>query len=282
MGKVALRGLFARKLRLALTVLAVVLGTTLIAGTYVFTDSINSAFDTIFTVSNRGTDAAITPHKTIDTSNNGGTAPTVPGPVLDKVRRQPGVANAEGSIFDAGTILGKDGKRIGSGGAPNFLASVAEVPRFQGFTLKTGPQAAERERGGHRRRDRRQGGVEGRRQGVRRRHRATEVLHARRDDADRRPQLVRRRGGARPRAARGPADARQGRRLRRDPGRRQARRVAPAAARPSSRARSGRRSTSAPARSRPTRSPRTSATTSGSSRRSCWPSPASPCSSAPS
>ena len=145
MRKVALRGLFARKLRLALTVLAVVLGTTLIAGTYVFTDSINSAFDTIFTVSNRGTDAAITPHKTIDTTNNGGTAPTVPGPVLDKVRRQPGVANAEGSIFDAGTILGKDGKRIGAGGAPNFLASVADVPRFQGFTLKTGrrPQNAD-------------------------------------------------------------------------------------------------------------------------------------------
>ena len=44
MRKVALRGLFARKLRLALTVLAVVLGTTLIAGTYVFTDSINNAF----------------------------------------------------------------------------------------------------------------------------------------------------------------------------------------------------------------------------------------------
>ncbi len=145
MRKVALRGLFARKLRLALTVLAVVLGTTLIAGTYVFTDSINNAFDTIFQVSNRGTDAAITPHKTIDTTNNGGTAPTVPGPVLDKVRQEPGVANAEGSIFDAGTILGKDGKRIGKGGAPNFLASVAEVPRFQGFTLKTGrrPQNAD-------------------------------------------------------------------------------------------------------------------------------------------
>ncbi|HKE80469.1 MAG TPA: hypothetical protein VKB54_14215, partial [Solirubrobacteraceae bacterium] len=69
MTKVAFRGLFARKLRLALTTLAVVLGTTLIAGTYVFTDSINSAFDTIFQVSYKNTDAAITPHKTIDTSN---------------------------------------------------------------------------------------------------------------------------------------------------------------------------------------------------------------------
>jgi putative ABC transport system permease protein len=138
MGMVALRGLFARKLRLALTVLAVVLGTTLIAGTYVFTDSINSAFDTIFTVSNKGTDAAITPHKTIDTSDNGGTQPTVPASVLDQVRRAPGVASAEGSIFDAGTVLGKNGKRISKGGAPNFIASIADQPRFEAFTIKQG------------------------------------------------------------------------------------------------------------------------------------------------
>jgi putative ABC transport system permease protein len=138
MGMVALRGLFARKLRLALTVLAVVLGTTLIAGTYVFTDSINSAFDTIFTVSNKGTDAAITPHKTIDTSDNGGTQPTVPASVLDRVRRAPGVASAEGSIFDAGTVLGKNGKRISKGGAPNFIASIADQPRFEAFTIKQG------------------------------------------------------------------------------------------------------------------------------------------------
>ncbi|HEX7298716.1 MAG TPA: FtsX-like permease family protein [Solirubrobacteraceae bacterium] len=145
MGKVARRGLFARKLRLTLTVLAVVLGTTLIAGTYVFTDSINSAFDTIFTVSNKGTDAAITPHKTIDTSNNGGTQPTVPASVLDQVRRSPGVASAEGSIFDAGTVLGKNGKRISKGGAPNFIASIADQPRFEAFRLKQGrrPQSAD-------------------------------------------------------------------------------------------------------------------------------------------
>src|SRR6266498_1036062 len=138
MGKVAVRGLFARKLRLALTVLAVVLGTTLIAGTYVFTDSINGAFDKIFTTSNKGTDAAITPHQTIDQSNNGGTLPTVPASVLEQVRNSPGVATAEGSIFDAGTILGNNGKRIGSGGAPNFIASIADVPRFQAFTVKEG------------------------------------------------------------------------------------------------------------------------------------------------
>src|SRR4029453_6551739 len=121
MARVAFRGLFARKLRLALTTLAVVLGTTLIAGTYVFTDSINNAFDTIFSVSNENVDAAITPHKTIDTSDSGGTQPTLPADLLEQVRRVPGVAAAQGSVFDTGTILGRNGKRIGSGGAPNFI-----------------------------------------------------------------------------------------------------------------------------------------------------------------
>src|ERR687887_631578 len=138
MAKVAFRGLFARKLRLVLTTLAVVLGTTLIAGTYVFTDSINSAFDTIFSVSNKNVDAAITPHKTIDTSDNGGTQPTLSSSVLQQVRSTSGVAAAQGSVFDTGTILGKNGKRISSGGAPNFIGSASELLRFQAATFKEG------------------------------------------------------------------------------------------------------------------------------------------------
>src|ERR687885_227441 len=138
MRKVALRGLFARKLRLILTALAVALGVTLIAGTYVFTDTINRSFDRIFTQSAKGTDASITPRKTIDTSNNGGTQPTVSPAILAQVRKQPGVQSADGSVFDVGTILGKDRKRIGKGGAPNFIASIADQPRFDAFTIKQG------------------------------------------------------------------------------------------------------------------------------------------------
>jgi putative ABC transport system permease protein len=143
--KVALRGLFARKLRLILTALAVALGVTLIAGTYVFTDTINRSFDRIFTQSAKGTDASVTPRKTIDTSNNGGTQPTVSPAILAQVRKQPGVQSADGSVFDVGTILGKDGKRIGQGGAPNFIASIADQPRFDAFTIKDGrkPQTAD-------------------------------------------------------------------------------------------------------------------------------------------
>src|SRR4051812_50058300 len=102
MRKVALRGLFARKLRLILTALAVALGVTLIAGTYVFTDTINRSFDQIFTQSAKGTDASITPKQTIDVSNNGGTGPAVAPANLPPVRRQPGVHGADGPVVGVG------------------------------------------------------------------------------------------------------------------------------------------------------------------------------------
>ena len=138
MRRVLIRGLTARRLRLALTLLAVALGVSLITATYVFTDTINSSFDKIFQETNKGTDAAITPRKFIDTTNEGGTAPTVPTSVLKQVRANPDVLLAQGSVFDTATVLGKNGKRIGAGGSPNFIASTAEFPRFEGSTVKEG------------------------------------------------------------------------------------------------------------------------------------------------
>jgi putative ABC transport system permease protein len=138
MRKVALRGLFSRKLRLVLTSLAVALGVTLIAGTYVFTDTINASFDRIFEESNKGTDASITPNPTIDTSNNGGTAPTLSPAMLAKVRANPNVASADGSVFDTATILDSKGDKLSSAQAPAFVGSVAQQPRFRGFTVKEG------------------------------------------------------------------------------------------------------------------------------------------------
>jgi len=58
--RVALRALWGRKLRTFLTGFAIVLGVATISGTYVLTDSISSAFDTIFSSIYRNTDAVIT------------------------------------------------------------------------------------------------------------------------------------------------------------------------------------------------------------------------------
>src|SRR5204863_277811 len=48
---VALKGLFARRLRAVLTALAIVLGVAMVSGSFVLTDTISKAFDTIFTSS---------------------------------------------------------------------------------------------------------------------------------------------------------------------------------------------------------------------------------------
>ena len=46
MWKVTIKGLLAHKLRLVLTALAIVLGVTFIAGTFVLTDTLHNTFDT--------------------------------------------------------------------------------------------------------------------------------------------------------------------------------------------------------------------------------------------
>ena len=53
---VVLRGLGARKLRTALTALAVVLGVAMISGTYVLTDTIDKSFDDVFQTASQGVD----------------------------------------------------------------------------------------------------------------------------------------------------------------------------------------------------------------------------------
>src|SRR3982751_2261501 len=130
MAKVALRGLLTRKLRLGLTALAIALGVTLIAGTYVFTDTINRSFDRIFAETNKGVDTAITPREPLGNSNDQGTQPTVPARLLGQVSRAPGGAAAAGGVFDQAVAFDDRGKRLGGRQSPSFLSSVSPVHRF--------------------------------------------------------------------------------------------------------------------------------------------------------
>ncbi len=62
MGSLVIRGLLTRKLRSALTAIAIVLGVAMISGTFVLTDQISGAFDSIFQAANKGTDAVVKPN----------------------------------------------------------------------------------------------------------------------------------------------------------------------------------------------------------------------------
>ena len=96
MRKVALKGMLARKVRLALTALSIALGVTLIAGTYVFTDTINSSFEKIFSSGYGKTDVVLTMNTDLAGDNE---ATPLPGKVLDQVKEVEGVAAVDGVVF---------------------------------------------------------------------------------------------------------------------------------------------------------------------------------------
>ena len=124
--RVALKGLAGRKLRAALTAIAIILGVAMISGTYVLTDTINNAFTSIFTQTYRNTDAIIS-GKTAFTNDNGNgvQTPSFSEYVLARVRQLPDVKVAEGSVTDAQTkLVGRNGKVVSTHGAPSLAFSV--------------------------------------------------------------------------------------------------------------------------------------------------------------
>ena len=138
---VALKGLLGRKLRAFLTAAAIVLGVAMISGTYVLTDTIKAAFNTVFTEVYQNTDAVISGKSAIGNGNNNGNSviPSFPQTLLARVRQLPGVAEAEGGIDDQARLVGRDGKVIASGG-PGLAFSVnpAGNQRFNPLELTTG------------------------------------------------------------------------------------------------------------------------------------------------
>ena len=86
----ALKGLGTRKLRTALTAIAIVLGVALVTGTYVLTDSIKGAFNAIFTTIYEGTDATITGQAAFDLSSDNGQV----GSAVRRVARSPRCARS--------------------------------------------------------------------------------------------------------------------------------------------------------------------------------------------
>ncbi|MFD0363825.1 ABC transporter permease [Nocardia sp. GCM10030253] len=130
MRKVALRNLAAHKVRLALTVLSVVLGTAFIAGSFVFTDTLQRTFDGIFANEAKGVDVRVSPKERQGLG--------VPQSVVDQIAKTPGVRAVAPSVNGPVVLLYPDGKKaVQTGGAPTFAQSylppdkaIAEPDKF--------------------------------------------------------------------------------------------------------------------------------------------------------
>ena len=137
MWRVTIKGLLAHKLRLALTALAIVLGVTFIAGTFVLTDTLHNTFDTLFGNIYQNIDFQV---RGVAQFGSGGTATRnpVPDSVLATVQRVPGVEAADGSVTGYAQYIGHDGKAISTGGAPNLGLSFDPNQQISALRLVQG------------------------------------------------------------------------------------------------------------------------------------------------
>jgi putative ABC transport system permease protein len=120
-----LRGLAQRRLRSALTALAILLGVAMIAGTYVQTDQIRTAFEDIEQTANQGIDAIVKP-KTEFGASFAASRP-VPESLVDRVAAVPGVDRAAGQLWESGALV-VDGERVASQFAPSAVLSALGAP----------------------------------------------------------------------------------------------------------------------------------------------------------
>ena len=192
----------------------------MISGTYVLTDTIKAAFNTVFTEVYQNTDAVISGKSAIGTSNNNGNPalPSFPQSLLARVRHLPGVLEAEGGIDDQSRLVGRNGKVIASGLGPGLAFSVnpAGNQRFNPLELTSGRWPSAPDEIAIDKVDGGQEALRGRRHDRRDRARAGEDLPDRRPRQVRRPQLARRRDALDLRPADRAAAVRQGREARLD------------------------------------------------------------------
>jgi putative ABC transport system permease protein len=139
MGKATLKGLLAHKLRLAATALAIVLGVSFVAGTYVLTDTITASFDTLFKQVTQGIDVAVRSQETFGGFDTGEVRDPMPEEVLNEVKGVDGIRVAEGSVTGYAQLVGKDGKAVTTGGAPSLGVSLSQGTAFSaGSTIRSG------------------------------------------------------------------------------------------------------------------------------------------------
>ncbi len=121
MTSLALKSLWARRVRALTTTLAVVIGVAFVAGTYILTDTTFAAFDEIFEDSLANTDVVVSVREEVRQET--GEVPSFDAAVLPRVRGVAGVRVATGQIFTPGAFFDAENEQIGAQFAPKFISS---------------------------------------------------------------------------------------------------------------------------------------------------------------
>ncbi|WP_405094043.1 ABC transporter permease [Micromonospora sp. NBC_01392] len=144
MFRATLKSLLARKLRLLLSGLAVVLGVMFVSGAFVLTDTLGRSFDAVFADAYADVDVNVAAKPKVEVSETEGeqVAGPVPASLVDRVKAVPGAADVRGVVAaDGARLIGGNGKVVTSFGPPqlgeNWLGESDLVSLREG----RGPQA---------------------------------------------------------------------------------------------------------------------------------------------
>ncbi|MEX5707483.1 FtsX-like permease family protein [Parafrankia sp. FMc6] len=118
--RATLRSLLARKVRLVLSALAVVVGVSFVTGTLVLTDTLNRTFDTLFTDINKNVSVSVRTVNAVGTGDQADRLP-VPATLVPTVAKVDGVTAATGMVRGQAVLIDPaSGDPLNSGGAPGI------------------------------------------------------------------------------------------------------------------------------------------------------------------
>ena len=129
------RNIFARKVRLALSAFAIVLGVAFVAGSFVFTDAMGNAFDGIIEGSTSDVEVGATGSNTFTAQEDNR---VLPRSVVDRLRRLPEAKAVHASVqLQTVYVIGRDGKVVGGNGPPGLAGNDTGARSVNGKRILT-------------------------------------------------------------------------------------------------------------------------------------------------
>ena len=124
-----------------MSISAIVMGVAFVAGTFIFTDTLDRSFTAIF--ASAVGDVNVTPVGGVS-ADGSPTDKTVPASVVQQLGRVDGAARADGNVSAVGVyVVGANGKLVGGLGAPALAGNVTGAPAahgLEGLTLLEGAE----------------------------------------------------------------------------------------------------------------------------------------------
>jgi putative ABC transport system permease protein len=131
--KLILRNVGARKMRLAMSALAIVLGVAFLSGVLVFSAGLSKTFDGIIQGTTPDGMVRVEGAESFTAGETGVSAATVSPDVVDKLNALPEVEIAEGNVDGFGMyVVDADGELLGGTGAPTLAFNRTDAPNMDG------------------------------------------------------------------------------------------------------------------------------------------------------